>query len=206
MTEWHWVTLPGLCAATALLELDSVRVGQWMVSRPICVGPLLGACLGDVEWGFMVGVMVEFLTAGDLPVGASLPGNGAVTTATTLLLSCSPLSLPGAAALPAGLLAGSCFSRLETVWRERLRALTHVAEARAARGQAVPFGRLVLAGLGVHACACALFLYCAVVLLEPALRAAWSASPETLRGALEASLRQIPLLGAASLLFALRPR
>ncbi len=56
-----------------LLSLDTTAVGQFMVSRPIVVGPLVGWMLGDVGLGLAVGALVELIWISDLPVGAHLP-------------------------------------------------------------------------------------------------------------------------------------
>jgi PTS system mannose-specific IIC component len=55
------------------LSLDITAVGQFMISRPIVVGPLAGAVLGAPGIGLAVGALVELIWIGDLPVGAHMP-------------------------------------------------------------------------------------------------------------------------------------
>lgn len=68
MIPWTWLTL-----LLAGLSLDITAVGQFMVSRPIVVGPLVGALLGSPGVGLAAGALVELIWIGDLPVGAHMP-------------------------------------------------------------------------------------------------------------------------------------
>ena len=56
-----------------LLSLDVSAVGQFMLSRPIVVGPLVGLVTGHVELGLTMGALIELLWIADVPVGAHLP-------------------------------------------------------------------------------------------------------------------------------------
>ncbi len=58
-----------LSLAGGVLSLDKTAAFQTGVSRPIVVGPLTGYLLGDVGAGLMVGVLLELLLIGNLPVG-----------------------------------------------------------------------------------------------------------------------------------------
>jgi len=42
------------CAFSALVELDNLRAGQFMIARPIVLGPLLGWFLGDAGRGALL--------------------------------------------------------------------------------------------------------------------------------------------------------
>lgn len=65
-----WTSLTLLLSA---LSLDITAVGQFMLSRPIVAGPLVGALLGNAGVGLAVGALVELIWIGDLPVGAHMP-------------------------------------------------------------------------------------------------------------------------------------
>ncbi len=58
-----------------VLSLDKTAVFQTMVSRPIVVAPLTGYLLGAAEAGLMVGVIIELLMVGNLPVGKYVPAH-----------------------------------------------------------------------------------------------------------------------------------
>jgi mannose/fructose/N-acetylgalactosamine-specific phosphotransferase system component IIC len=66
-----------LLALGAWAALDSVSVGQFMVSRPLVTGTLAGALLGDPNTGFILGLFMELAHLGSPPVGgARLPEPG----------------------------------------------------------------------------------------------------------------------------------
>ncbi len=66
----HWLILSFILG---LLSLDVSAMGQFMVSRPIVVGPLMGVVTGHVGLGLMMGALIELLWISDVPVGAHLP-------------------------------------------------------------------------------------------------------------------------------------
>lgn len=206
MSGWNLLVLPVLCALVALVELDNVHVGQWMVSRPILVGPALGALCG-VEWlGLAAGALVELFCVDVLPVGDALPLNGTVAAASFVLLAAGPGAVPAAAAFPAGLALGSVFRRLEHAVRAGRTQLARQAQEAAEAGRPGRLGRAVLLGLAWHAGATALFLYAAVAALGPALGWGWDAAPVVVRHGFDLAYSIAPWLGLAALLHSLRPR
>jgi PTS system mannose-specific IIC component len=81
-----------LAAGVAVLcGLDRTAALQLMVSRPIVAAPLAGLVLGVPQLGLQVGLLLELLWLGRLPVGASIPPDdtqvavGATFLAATLL-------------------------------------------------------------------------------------------------------------------------
>jgi mannose/fructose/N-acetylgalactosamine-specific phosphotransferase system component IIC len=66
----HWFTIS---LAMALLSLDETTVGQFMLSRPIVTGPLVGWLCGQPGIGLEMGALIELIWINDLPVGAHLP-------------------------------------------------------------------------------------------------------------------------------------
>ena len=71
-----------LAAIAALVSLDVTAFGQFMISRPIVVGPIFGFLLGDIKTGIWLGMIVELLWVGVIPMGASVPPD---TTAMAIL-------------------------------------------------------------------------------------------------------------------------
>jgi PTS system mannose-specific IIC component len=59
--------------AAGALSLDRTAAFQSMVSRPLVVAPLTGWLLGDASAGLMIGVALEIILMGDIPVGRHLP-------------------------------------------------------------------------------------------------------------------------------------
>lgn len=63
-----------LAALVAMLAgLDRVALVQIMISRPLVAGPLTGLVLGQPMLGLEVGMLLELLWLGRLPVGAAIP-------------------------------------------------------------------------------------------------------------------------------------
>ncbi len=62
-----------LSLAGGALALDRTAAFQIMVSRPIVTGPVIGFIMGNPMLGLAVGVILEILFIGDLPVGSHIP-------------------------------------------------------------------------------------------------------------------------------------
>jgi len=71
-----------LAFIAALISLDITPFGQFMFSRPIVVAPLFGYILGDLTSGIWIGIIVEFVWIGILPMGAAVPAD--ITTVAIL--------------------------------------------------------------------------------------------------------------------------
>ncbi len=56
-----------------LTGLDRVALVQFMISRPLVAGPLTGWVFGQPLVGLEVGMLLELLWLGRLPVGAAIP-------------------------------------------------------------------------------------------------------------------------------------
>jgi len=66
---------------TGILSCDTVATGQFMLSRPIVIGPVIGLCLGNPYVGFIIGICVELIWSSVIPVGSSLPPDNSLTSA-----------------------------------------------------------------------------------------------------------------------------
>jgi len=203
---WYLIALPVLCGAIAVLELDAVHVGQWMLARPIVLGPLLGTVCGAPALGIAGGGLIELFCVDVLPIGADLPVNGAVAVSAFLLLAAGPEAVPAALAFPAGLLLGSLFRRVEVRVRTARDGYSYAAEEAAFRQGTPPFRRLLAQSLGMHLAATAVFLYLAVTVAGPALSWAWAAAPYKAKRGFELAYANAPWLGLAALLHSLRPK
>lgn len=194
----HWLA----AGAVSLVELDGAAVGQFMVSRPLVVGPVLGMAFGRPDLGLLVGAVVELLSLGDLPVGGHLPLNGTVACAGALLLALGPAALPLEFALPAGLGAGWLHSLGESTLRQRRAALCRAAELSVSQGARPWFALLCARSLARQAAWTAVVL--AVLLAAaPGFSWVWLHLPETVKAGLGVGLAASPCLAAASLLASL---
>lgn len=139
MTPGDWLAV---AAVGILTGLDRTAALQVMISRPIVAGPLTGWVLGAPETGLLVGMLVELLWLGRLPVGATIPPDDTqVAVGGTSLAVALGSSVAGseaglvimclAVAIPLGKV-GQLFDRLARHWNTRLahRAVTAVAAGR----------------------------------------------------------------------------
>jgi fructoselysine and glucoselysine-specific PTS system IID component len=81
----HWFSIALLMA---FLSLDETAFGQFMVSRPIVAGPVVGWMIGRADLGLEIGALIELIWIGDLPVGAHLPLDLTMLTGTSVALAC----------------------------------------------------------------------------------------------------------------------
>ena len=198
--------LAGLCLAGAALELDAVSLGQWMLSRPIVGGPLLGLLAGDARIGLVMGILIELLILEDLPIGGAIPINGPVAAAAATILASGPGGLEPGLALPAGYLLGLLYRPLDVRLRARRAALPRLVEARLAEGAEPGAGRLIAGAAAAQFAATFLFLLAATFSGRFLGNWLWPAVPEALREGFETAFRLTPLLGLASLMFVTRPQ
>lgn len=116
-----------------LTGLDRVALVQAMISRPLVAGPLTGWLLGSPLVGLEVGMLLELLWLGRLPVGAAIPPDDTQVAvgATVMALTVGPpLGLHGMpfvllavlVAIPLGKL-GQFFERLARNANDRLSVL-----------------------------------------------------------------------------------
>ncbi|HAH32089.1 MAG TPA: hypothetical protein DCL44_07235 [Elusimicrobia bacterium] len=117
-----------------LLELDTVQAGQFLLSRPALVGPLLGALNGCVLEGARLGILIELIYIDFIPVGGVVPPNGAVAAAVGVLAH-SWAGLVPALAFFTGLFAGGLYSFVEYRLRSSRSRCNNVIEAEVKAGR-----------------------------------------------------------------------
>ncbi len=119
-----------------LAGLDRTAAFQFMISRPIVAAPVTGWLLGAPLVGLQVGILVELLWLGRLPVGAAIPPDDTQVAvgSTFLAITLGPLlGMPGPSltvlctlvAMPLGMI-GQLFDRLARHWNGKL--LTRTAD------------------------------------------------------------------------------
>jgi mannose/fructose/N-acetylgalactosamine-specific phosphotransferase system component IIC len=169
-----------LCALSGLLGLDGTGAIQVMVSRPLVVGGVVGALLGELSVGLTAGGLIELLWAGGLPVGSLVPPDGTVAATIGAAIAvglASASSHPGgaAAAVTLGVLlaqpAGYLGARAEIVQRHLADSLSRRAEALAEQGRLSGVGSLLMAALLLAWLRGALAMALCLLLFYPA--AAW---------------------------------
>jgi PTS system mannose-specific IIC component len=199
----------GAGAVAVWAGLDRTAVLQVMLARPIVAAPLVGWVAGDAAAGLQVGLLVELLWLGRLPVGAAIPPDDTQIAVGSTALAVSLASRVPLAGLPLLLLCvlvamplakvGQLFDRRV---RQRNGRLQAAAEAAVARGDLAAAERCHWLGV-LHFALASLATFAviagagtvAVRLLAPLL--ASSLTPASGWLAL-----LLPLLGAAAILAA----
>jgi mannose/fructose/N-acetylgalactosamine-specific phosphotransferase system component IIC len=72
---------------SAFTYIDATAAGQFMISRPIVAAPIMGIILGDLQRGILVGVLLELLWVGTLPVGATVPPESTFAAVNTVAIA-----------------------------------------------------------------------------------------------------------------------
>lgn len=198
--------LVGLCLAAAALELEAVSVGQWTISRPLILGPLLGVAAGDVRLGLWMGALMELLLVEDIPIGGAVPINGPVAAASAMLVALGEGGLPPALALPVGYGLGLLYRPLESALRDWRSQLSLLAEMRIDGGEDPRVGPLVARALAQQFLCTFLFLLATTLMARVAGNWGLPRFPAGLWTGLQLAYPMTPLLGLAALTFAVRPR
>lgn len=198
------VTTWGGAAVVAAAELDVASVGPFLLSRPIVLGPLLGAAMGEPERGAVLGAALELCCLRALPVGGALSWNAAVATGTAVLLCLGPSRLPLEGGFFAGILAGRLHQAAETRLRAARAAFGRSADRDAAKGRSF-LGAYLASSLVAQFVMTALIVFLVLRVAQPvwagltgwkvvggALRATFVAAPWACLGSALVSLWRRP--------------
>ncbi|OGS01330.1 MAG: hypothetical protein A3G41_02410 [Elusimicrobia bacterium RIFCSPLOWO2_12_FULL_59_9] len=204
--DWFLITLPGLCLLIALVDLDAMHAGQFMLARPIILGPVLGCLLGRLGDGIWMGILMELYCLETLPLGHIIPPNAAVAVGSTMMLLSAPHPLAAPLAFPAGLSLGHLFSRVEAAIRRRRNGWMRSLEQLIATGKRVPWRLWLAKSLGIHVLAVGVFLYVAAMTVNPSLDLLWQWAPSEIRLGFEKAFEWAPWVGGTSLIYVFRPK
>jgi mannose/fructose/N-acetylgalactosamine-specific phosphotransferase system component IIC len=98
MHALHHLLLAGIAALVGgVAAVERKGAFQLMLSRPIVLAPVLGALLGDVQGGLLLGVPLELLFLGGVNLGGNLPDNE-----TLLAAALTAMVVPAGLALRTG--------------------------------------------------------------------------------------------------------
>lgn len=141
--------------AAIVTGLDRTAALQLMLSRPLVAGPITGALVGDWLVGLQVGMLLELLWLGRLPVGAAIPPDDTQVAVGSTVLAVTLSDMGGAhgfafvvlcvlIAMPLGKV-GQFFDRLARARNGRL--LARIEEVLDSRGAAAGVESWHLLGL-----------------------------------------------------------
>ena len=205
---WHEVLLISLIGG--FISLDRSVAFQFMISRPLVTGPIIGLILGDLHTGIITGALLELLWISRLPLGGIIPPNEClgcilITASAILAGHAIHLSPPDSnsmtilallTALPLAQLASFLEGKLR-FWNIRL---SSKAQAEVASGQTHGLFRLNLVGLAAAFAGSAVFILICLPLLVFFLRTVYPWLPVFFTNTLEILFPFLPVIGIASVL------
>lgn len=134
----------------ALLGLDNIAVGQFMLAQPAVGAVLVGYIVGEPLLGVWAALTFQLLWIGQIPVGAYVPPSAAMTAVAAVgLAGPSAVPLPARAvaaafiAIPVGVLAG----RLDFWIKSRNVGVLHRSENDLLDGRPLALGGAVIKGV-----------------------------------------------------------
>jgi mannose/fructose/N-acetylgalactosamine-specific phosphotransferase system component IIC len=196
-----------LAALAAILSLDITTFGQFMVSRPIVVGPLFGYLVGDIKTGLWVGMMVELIWVNAIPMGAAIPQDIMSVAILSTLWGLntfggqrSAMILALVLAVPAGIL----YKNLDIIFRYYNVRIVHWVEEGVMSGNERRIINGICIGLLLSLLKAFLFYVIFIYLGQwLMLKIFYQLSPDIV-GGLEFAWRLLPLVGFGSLLIMFR--
>jgi len=134
----------------ALLGLDNIAIGQFMLGQPAVGALLVGFLVGEPLLGIWAAVTFQLLWLGQIPVGAYLPPSASITAIATVGLA-APVAAPlasravvaAALAIPVGVLA----ARLDIWIKSRNVGILHRSENDLLDGRPLALGGAVVKGV-----------------------------------------------------------
>ena len=121
------------CSVLALLEMDTTYLGQFMFSKPTCVGAIMGWLCGDFFLGLQVGVFTELLFIDFIPVGGVVPPSGAISTGLSIIF-CTYFGLDVYFSFFIGLVLSLAFTSIEKFLRKYRSRVLPVVEKQIVEG------------------------------------------------------------------------
>ena len=159
------LSLIGFCFLVALLELDTTYVGQFLFSRPLFVGTVLGALTGNLFLGLQVGIFTELIYIDYLPIGGVVPPSGAITAAIAILMNYS-FGMDIYFAFFVGIVCGQLFAFVEKFLRSYRSKILDEIEDKLINGKITP-GNVIFKSIVSEFIAIFVFLMLSVILFGP---------------------------------------
>lgn len=192
-------------AIGGLIALDKSAAFQFMISRPIVTGPIIGWLLGDAGTGAIIGALLELLWISSLPLGGFLPPNACLATITsTAGVILSGLEPGGAPLIVLSILTApmvaAAGAALETKNRSVNGFLLEKAKKAVKERKSQRIVLYNLVGVVFSYILLSLFLFIMLYAVTGILYVLYPAAPPPMIRALETMYPFIPLIGVAAAL------
>ena len=185
-----------------LITLDATVFGQFMISRPIVAGPIIGWLCGDVKTGIIIGALIELLWIGVVPVGVGVPPDSAIVSIIATALAANKAPFAAALAIIFSVPLGIVFKRLDIAHRKWNRVSLPVVENGIKNGRYYVLTLVIWLGVFLSFVKSFLFLFICIFLFNTILfyiSPFVISSPAIVKG-LQVFMFALPVLGLASFL------
>lgn len=190
-----------------LIALDRSAAFQFMISRPIVAGPLIGLLLQQPAAGIVMGALLELIWISDHPLGGHLPPNeclAAIVCSAAVILVHAGTDEPPRSLIVLGFLFAPPIARIAAILeRQMRRAFARLAErgtSAAATGRLTEITRLHFFGLTLNYLGNALYIFICLIPVCVIIGAVYPLLPSFFTTTLEGMFPLIILIGIASAL------
>ena len=193
------LSLAGFCALVALLELDTTYVGQFLISRPMIAGAILGYLTGNLFLGLQVGIFVELIYIDYLPIGGVVPPSGAITAAIAILMNYF-FKMDIYFAFFVGIVCGQTFAFLDKYIRNKRSAMLDRIEKAILRKKITP-AIVMLESISTEFVVIFVFMILCMIVFGPLFDHLHEDITEKIHIAFKLAYYVIPWVGLCGLLF-----
>ena len=195
-----------ICGVLSLLELDTTYLGQFLFSRPIVCGSILGLISGDFFLGLQIGIFTELIYLDFMPIGGVVPPSGAVSSGLAIIMA-RFFGVEIYFAFFIGIIGGIIFSFVEKGLR-RLRSKILPDIEKSLKENKISCGSVLFQSLFMEFLAVYAFLLVIISIGGPCFGMLNNYIPERLHMALKFSYFVVPWIGLAGLLlsFSAKPK
>lgn len=182
---------------------DATAVGQFMISRPIFCGPVMGLILGNIEAGLYAGMIMELLWISVVPLGNAVPPDSTVVAISATYIAAQTggdfnvgyILFLLLCLVPAGIL----FKKIDMIHRDFNIFFSHKLDEKIDKGDISYVEKVTYLGVLIFIVKAALFLFVIMLVGEKILPVIYSKFSTDIRKSLEEAFYIIPAIGLGTL-------
>jgi len=182
-----------------LFASDATAFGQFMISRPIFCGPVIGLILGDIMTGIYTGMLMELVWIAVVPLGNAVPPDSTVVSVAATYIASSGCSGTDMGFLVFVILVliplGIIFKKLDIVHRDFNAFFAHKLEEKLEENKFGYIDSAVYVSLSLFVLKAALFLMVVMFAGERVLPYIYSMGGNSLKLALTRAYYVLPAVG-----------
>lgn len=178
---------------------DATAIGQFMISRPIFCGPILGLILGDIESGLYIGMIMELLWIAVVPLGNAVPPDSTVVTVLVTYISIVTGGDSGKGYIIFLLLclvpAGILFKKIDIIHRNLNSKFSKDLEKNIEKGDISCIDRITFLSASLFILKAVIFIFLFILIGQEVLPFIYSKLGENIKVAMEEAFYVVPAIG-----------